>query len=360
MSPHDWRRRTDTPDVRSLFLVLTTALMGLALALLPTPVQAAPRLPSTAVWPLPGTPGVTHGFDPPAERWGAGHRGIDLATNPGQSVLAAAAGRVAFVGTIAGRPVVVIHHGGVRTTYEPVRASVRVGQRVAAGDTIGVVARGGHCDGHCLHWGLKRGDTYLDPLSLLGGGGDDGVGDGTAQLRLVAEADRAVAIRAARERAAAAAAAALTGDGTGVEGIISPVGTPGSHGFLHPVPGGITSPYGMRFHPVLRRWKLHDGTDFGVACGTTIRAPYAGTVTRRYFNAGYGNRLFLDHGTVDGLAVQTAYNHATRYAVHAGQRVRRGQVIGYVGTTGFSTGCHLHLMTWLNGRLVNPMAWFGR
>jgi murein DD-endopeptidase MepM/ murein hydrolase activator NlpD len=231
-----------------------------------------------------------------------------------------------------------------------VTASVRPGQRVSAGAAIGVVARGGHCDGHCLHFGLRRGNTYLDPLSLLAAGDDDG----TAQLRLVAEAQRSVAIRAARERAEAAIRAANAEP----DGIIAPISRPGRHGFSRPVPGGMTSPFGMRFHPVLHRWKLHDGTDFGAACGTTIRAPYAGTVTRRFFNAGYGNRLFLDHGRVDGLSVQTAYNHATRYVVRPGAHVRRGQVIGYVGTTGFSTGCHLHLMVWLNGRVVNPMSWF--
>ena len=80
--------------------------------------------------------------------------------------------------------------------------------------------------------------------------------------------------------------------------------------------------------------------------------------SQAYFNAGYGNRLFLEHGRVDGVSVRTAFNHATRYVVHRGQRVHRGQVIGYVGSTGYSTGCHLHLMVWLNGRMVNPMSWF--
>ena len=108
---------------------------------------------------------------------------------------------------------------------------------------------------------------------------------------------------------------------------------------------------------MLKVWKLHDGTDFGASCGTAIRAAYGGTVGRRYFNPGYGNRLFINHGTVDGVRVTTAYNHATGYVVRPGQRVRRGQVVGYVGRTGLATGCHLHLMVWLNGRMVNPMSW---
>ena len=130
------------------------------------------------------------------------------------------------------------------------------------------------------------------------------------------------------------------------------------HGFSYPVPARITSAFGMRFHPILRYWKLHDGTDFGAGCGTSIRAPHAGRVAERYYNIGYGKRLMIDHGYVGGKYVTTGYNHASRYIVGVGQRVHKGQVIGYVGSTGFSTGCHLHLMVWLNGRLRNPMTWF--
>jgi murein DD-endopeptidase MepM/ murein hydrolase activator NlpD len=130
------------------------------------------------------------------------------------------------------------------------------------------------------------------------------------------------------------------------------------HGFSYPVPARVTSAFGMRFHPVLRYWKLHDGTDFGAGCGTPIRAPRSGRVAERYYNAGYGNRLMIDHGYIGGRYVTTGYNHASRYIVRVGQRVHKGQVIGYVGSTGFSTGCHLHLMVWLNGRLRNPMTWF--
>jgi murein DD-endopeptidase MepM/ murein hydrolase activator NlpD len=130
------------------------------------------------------------------------------------------------------------------------------------------------------------------------------------------------------------------------------------HGFIYPVSAPITSPYGMRLHPVLHVWKLHDGTDFGAGCGTAMHAAYDGVVSEKYYNAGYGNRLMIDHGRVDGKYVTTGYNHAIRYTVGVGDRVRKGQVIGYVGTTGYSTGCHLHLMVWLNGSMVNPMSWY--
>ncbi len=135
-------------------------------------------------------------------------------------------------------------------------------------------------------------------------------------------------------------------------------GKSASHGFSYPVSAPITSPYGMRFHPILKYWKLHDGTDFGASCGTSIRAPYSGKVVEKYYNAGYGNRLLIDHGVVDGKFVTTAYNHAIRYTVGVGDHVSKGEVIGYVGTTGYSTGCHLHLMVYLDGKMRNPMTWF--
>jgi murein DD-endopeptidase MepM/ murein hydrolase activator NlpD len=135
-------------------------------------------------------------------------------------------------------------------------------------------------------------------------------------------------------------------------------GSSAGHGFIFPVAARITSPFGMRFHPVLHYWKLHDGTDFGAACGTAIRASYSGRVAERYYNAGYGNRLMIDHGYIGSRYLTTGYNHASHYVVRVGQHVRKGQIIGYVGTTGFSTGCHLHLMVWINGHLRNPMTWF--
>ena len=135
-------------------------------------------------------------------------------------------------------------------------------------------------------------------------------------------------------------------------------GSNAAHGFSYPVSAAITSPYGMRLHPVLGYWKLHDGTDFGAGCGARLRAPYSGRVVERYYNAGYGNRLMIDHGEVDGRYVTTGYNHAMRYTVGVGDWVDKGEVIGYVGTTGYSTGCHLHLMVWLDGKVRNPMTWF--
>lgn len=121
--------------------------------------------------PLAGALRVTRGFDPPARRWLAGHRGVDLAAADGVVVHAAGPGRVRFAGPVAGRPVVSIDHpDGLRTTYEPVRPVVAAGDRVAAGDPIGVLepTHAGCPVAACLHWGLRLGTLYVDPLSLLG------------------------------------------------------------------------------------------------------------------------------------------------------------------------------------------------
>lgn len=124
-----------------------------------------------------------------------------------------------------------------------------------------------------------------------------------------------------------------------------------------PVDTYITSQYGMRLHPIYRQWRLHDGTDFGARCGYPVRAAASGRVIGRYYNVGYGNRVIIGHGYMRGVSVTTTYNHLSRYSTYVGQRVSRGEIIGYVGSTGFSTGCHLHFMVFRNGRTTNPMNW---
>ncbi|MEU5013576.1 M23 family metallopeptidase [Streptomyces sp. NPDC021749] len=136
-----------------------------------------PAAAGERAWPVAGPEGirptVLRGWEPPPAPWAAGHRGVDLAASPGATVRAAAPGRVAYAGTVAGRGVLTIEvaHSGrppLHTTYEPVRATVRKGQRVTAGQPVAVLQRGPfHCRAPCLHWGLRRGKTYLDPLSLL-------------------------------------------------------------------------------------------------------------------------------------------------------------------------------------------------
>ncbi len=130
-------------------------------------------------------------------------------------------------------------------------------------------------------------------------------------------------------------------------------------GFLsYPIDGGyITSPYGMRLHPILHVWKLHDGTDFGAACGTPVHAAASGTIVSEYYDSAYGNRVIMNHGIVNGTSLSTSYNHLTSFVARTGQHVERGQLIAYSGTTGYSTGCHLHFMVYVNGATVDPMGW---
>lgn len=146
----------------------------LLLATVGPPATADPPVAGTAagVWPLRPTPDVVRRFEPPADPWGAGHRGVDLLGSVGQQVRAALPGRVTWAGPLAGRGVVVVDHGETRTTYEPVTAVVDVGASVGAGDRLGVLDQvGSHCFPlTCLHWGWLRGETYLDPLTLVGAG----------------------------------------------------------------------------------------------------------------------------------------------------------------------------------------------
>jgi len=125
--------------------------------------------PNPDRWAPPASPArILAPFRAPEVRWAPGHRGIDLAADPGQEVRAVGTGQVTFAGPVAGRPVLSIDHGGLRTTYEPVSASVVPGQWVHTGDPVGTIGTGtGHCgSGDCLHLGLRRGQEYLDPLLL--------------------------------------------------------------------------------------------------------------------------------------------------------------------------------------------------
>ncbi|RJL21754.1 murein hydrolase activator EnvC family protein [Bailinhaonella thermotolerans] len=120
-------------------------------------------------WPLDGPPRVGRPFAPPPLPWLPGHRGVDLPAAPGTRVLAPGPGRVAYAGPLAGRGIVVLlHPGGLRTTYLPLTPSVSPGDEVRAGQELGLLAPGTHCPGPCLHWGLLHGPTYLNPLLLLG------------------------------------------------------------------------------------------------------------------------------------------------------------------------------------------------
>ncbi len=264
-------------------------------------------------WPVERT-GLGDTFDPPDTEYGAGHRGLDITARSGAVVRAVAPGQITFVGRVGNVDVVTIDHGTSRSTYQPVTSSLTAGDAVARGEVIGILQSGpSHCPTSCLHLGrVAPDDTYLDPLDLLGGG----------RFRL-----------------------------------ISPNGPPppppaGQGSLQRPVKGAVTSAFGMRVHPITGIRKLHDGTDFGASCGTPVRAAAPGRVTGTPTDRAYGNRVLITHA--GGLV--TGYAHLSSRNVHRGQRVRTGTVVGRVGSTGLSTGCHLHFMVWRDGRLTDPMS----
>ena len=119
-------------------------------------------------------PRVVHGFDPPAKPWLSGHRGVDLLAPFGTPIRAPTAGVVTFAGTVVGRPVLTIATAdGLRLSFEPVASTLVAGNTVAKGSELGTLASPTHCDSgppgqaSCLHWGVRRGDAYLNPLQFI-------------------------------------------------------------------------------------------------------------------------------------------------------------------------------------------------
>ncbi len=122
----------------------------------------------------------------------------------------------------------------------------------------------------------------------------------------------------------------------------------------------VTSPFGMRVHPITGVRKLHSGMDFGVKQGVPILAAKEGVVTFAGMTAGYGNRVIVSHGSIGGKQIATTYNHMSAINVSKGQSVGVGTVVGLVGSTGYSTGAHLHFEVQENGQYVNPAPWIGK
>lgn len=128
-------------------------------------------------------------------------------------------------------------------------------------------------------------------------------------------------------------------------------GRPGK--FIYPVSGPITSPFGWRYHPVLGYSRMHTGIDIAVPTGTPVHAAASGNVVIAGWMGGYGYAVVINHGG----GITTLYGHNSSLAVHVGQSVSQGQVIAYAGSTGISTGPHVHFEVRSNGNPVNPMGW---
>lgn len=310
------------------------------------PAQAAAsecaRTPggTSVVWPVGGA--VVAEFAPPATRYEAGHRGVDLAAETGQWVRAVLAGTVAFAGPVAGQGWVTIDHGGgLRTTYGVLDTlAVAAGQRVAAGDVLGVVAEAAdHLD-----WGATRDGIYLDPLTLLGRWRAHLVDPEQLAARIAAGTTPCspVALRPS-------SATSLPATGSRARGAPGP--GVGRETLLWPVAGRITSGFGLRTHPISGVRRPHAGVDVAAASGTPVVAAAAGTVAWAGPRGGYGLLVVIDHG--GGL--ETRYAHASALDVRHGEVVARGQLVARVGATGTATGAHLHFEVRVGGVARDPL-----
>lgn len=157
--------RASRPVPRAVSAVLTALLVLLASThgLLPAAAAAG------WTWPVKPKPAVTRTFQPPAQKWLSGHRGVDLAAAPGTEIRSPAAGTVSFSGVVVDRPVITVDHGnGLKSSFEPLDASVKRGESVTRGQVIGRVAGAGHCPpDHCVHWGVRRDGEYVNPLQFV-------------------------------------------------------------------------------------------------------------------------------------------------------------------------------------------------
>ncbi|MBA3621201.1 MAG: peptidoglycan DD-metalloendopeptidase family protein [Actinomycetota bacterium] len=281
---------------------------------------------------------VLRTFDPPASRYGAGHRGVDLAAAPGEPVRAALDGSVSFSGTVVRVGWVTLDHGGgLSTTYGPLDPrSVRASDRVKSGQRLGRVADGAlHLD-----WGARVGDTYIDPLSLLG----------RWQVHLTSPDSMVTKLPA---RWVTSPQAVGRGPGALDTGV---AGSGQQWHLVAPIAGPVTSPFGTRAHPITGEVRAHAGIDFGAPSGIPVAAAGGGTITFAGAAGGYGLLVIVDHG--GGLT--TRYAHLSSLAAGAGQRVATGQAIGAVGSTGLSTGPHLHFEVRFDGVAQDPVRWLGR
>lgn len=133
-----------------------------------------------------------------------------------------------------------------------------------------------------------------------------------------------------------------------------------SSAFVRPVGGPVTSPYGWRIHPIFKRKIYHSGVDFGMPMNAAVRAANSGKVIYVGWYGGYGKVVIIDHGRINGTPTTTLYAHLNSYRVSVGTKVVRGQTIAAVGTTGYSTGPHLHFEVRQNGNPTNPFNFIPR
>ena len=215
--------------------------------------------------------------------------------------------------------------------------------------------------GDGLYWSLRSAGAspavaaqYLAALATeIDVGGDVQPGDGF-DLVLDAGQDRALlyaGLDRATERDLQLVKWTASGRSSWVDAATADKPAPASTGLAWPVAGRITSNFGYRYHPILHFRRLHAGIDFGARWGSPIVASADGQVVRAGWAGGYGRQVRIAHGG----GIQSSYSHMSEMAVAPGSFVRRGQIIGYVGSSGLSTGPHLHYEVLSGGRPVNPL-----
>lgn len=218
---------------------------------------------------------------------------------------------------------------------------------VATASPAPVEVRVGTTDSFAARGNAASRDAVRDGLD------SDAVARAAAQR---AEALQAVDAQVSRTQADAAAQSRTESLTTAGRAIDAEAKRLASIKFAWPTEGSITSAWGMRMHPILRYTRLHAGVDIGGATGAPIIAAADGVVTKTAmgYNGGSGNNVRVDHGTMDGQAMESGYLHMNTIEVTEGQKVKKGQRIGTVGNTGLSTAPHLHFSMYVNGVNTDP------
>jgi murein DD-endopeptidase MepM/ murein hydrolase activator NlpD len=303
--------------------------------------------------------------------------GVDIATKRGAEIGAAADGKVVFAGRQAGygNTVVIEHEGGRMTRYANLaRITVAEGTSVEKGQTVALAGKSGRSGKSHVHFEVVESGRQIDPLAAVSRdraaarAQQDILADATPTLARAAEAAESILAPTP-----ALAVTATTATSPLRASVILPAGTvravsnevliPGALGrrptfqskevsLSLPAHGRISSNFGVRRDPFTGRARVHEGVDIAVPSGTPIHAAAAGTVVFAGKQRGYGNTVIVEHA--DGR--KTRYAHASKLNVTVGETVGKGETIGLVGSTGRSTGPHLHFEVIEAGRHVNPLA----
>jgi murein DD-endopeptidase MepM/ murein hydrolase activator NlpD len=202
-------------------------------------------------------------------------------------------------------------------------------------------------DARAQQQAILRGELLANRSTLKGARSDKSRALVITRKQVEGEIAESKALESASAQLAAKLQAGQAQAGAAAAGSTTNTGAPSGSGFIWPLSGPITSPFGMRWGT------LHPGIDIGVPTGTPIQAAGSGTVVWCGWMSGYGNLVMIDHH--NGLA--TLYGHQSRIAVGCNQEVSQGQTIGYVGCTGFCTGPHLHFEVRLDGTPVDPLGY---